>query len=235
MEKLRTHYDNLQVAENASSEVIKGAYRYLSQKWHPDKNPDNRQAAERIITIINEAYHILSDPERRRQHDIWISEHRAKHENNASRPSPHSNASLNDDGLYSKNQKTQPALWNPSAAANWSILLSPIFGAWLHAKNWIVLGEVERSRKSMRWVYSYAIFLVASLFLPERIGPGAAFWILIIWYFLSGRPQAKYVKERFGENYTRKGWWKPLGTVLLLIFALIGVAGVLLALFDPQV
>ena len=35
----RTHYDNLQVARNASSGVIKNAYKALVQQWHPDKHP----------------------------------------------------------------------------------------------------------------------------------------------------------------------------------------------------
>ncbi|MNZ64603.1 Chaperone protein DnaJ [compost metagenome] len=77
MKTFKTHYDNLQVAENASPEVIKGAYKYLSQKWHPDKNQDQRERAERITRIINQAYEVLSDPERRRAHDRWIREQRA--------------------------------------------------------------------------------------------------------------------------------------------------------------
>ena len=80
MHSFRTHYQNLQVTENASPEVIRGAYRFLSQKWHPDKNPDNREEAERISKIINEAYAVLSDPERRREHDAWIAEQRAQAE-----------------------------------------------------------------------------------------------------------------------------------------------------------
>ncbi|QBQ56235.1 J domain-containing protein [Nitrosococcus wardiae] len=78
--KLRTHYDNLQVTENASDEVIKGAYKYLSQKWHPDKNPECREKAEKILRIINAAYEVLSDPEKRRAHDEWIHEQRKKQE-----------------------------------------------------------------------------------------------------------------------------------------------------------
>lgn len=76
MKPLRTHYDNLQVAENASQEVIKGAYKYLCQKWHPDKNPRNRAKAERISCIINAAYTVLSDPKRRKDHDEWIQTQR---------------------------------------------------------------------------------------------------------------------------------------------------------------
>ena len=70
---MRTHYDNLQVARNASPEVIKGAYKYLSQKWHPDKHPSDQAKAERISTIINEAYAVLSDPAARKAHDEWIA------------------------------------------------------------------------------------------------------------------------------------------------------------------
>jgi DnaJ-class molecular chaperone len=76
MKKIRTHYDNLQVVETASLEVIKGAYKYLSQRWHPDKNPDQREQAEQITRIINDAYAVLSDPARRKAHDEWIAAQR---------------------------------------------------------------------------------------------------------------------------------------------------------------
>jgi curved DNA-binding protein CbpA len=83
----RTHYDNLQVARNASQEVIRAAYRSLSQKYHPDKNPDAPEA-ERIMRIINAAYETLSDPERKRHHDEWIDEMLKKIERNGGRESP---------------------------------------------------------------------------------------------------------------------------------------------------
>lgn len=70
-DSFRTHYSNLQIAENASDEVIKGAYKYLTQKYHPDKNPDNEES-KKILQIISRAYTVLSNPETRRQHDDWI-------------------------------------------------------------------------------------------------------------------------------------------------------------------
>lgn len=73
---LKTHYENLQVLENASPEVIKGAYRFLSQKWHPDKNLENRAEAERVTCILNEAYAVLSDTQLRKEHDEWIRNQR---------------------------------------------------------------------------------------------------------------------------------------------------------------
>jgi hypothetical protein len=72
MAKLTTHYDNLKVVRDAPPEVIRAAYKTLSQKYHPDKNPGNPEAA-RIMAILNEAYRVLSDPDLRREHDRWIA------------------------------------------------------------------------------------------------------------------------------------------------------------------
>lgn len=72
MAKIHTHYDNLKVARGAPQEVIRAAYKALSQKYHPDKNPGDEKAA-RIMAIVNTAYNILSDPLRRKEHDEWIS------------------------------------------------------------------------------------------------------------------------------------------------------------------
>ncbi len=71
MTKLRTHYDNLKVARDAPDAVIRAAYKVLVQKYHPDKNPGDERAA-RVMKIINQSYDVLSDPQRRREHDAWI-------------------------------------------------------------------------------------------------------------------------------------------------------------------
>lgn len=71
MARIHTHYDNLKVARNAPPEVIRAAYKTLSQKYHPDRNPGNQDAI-RIIQIINSAYEVLSDPAKRKEHDDWI-------------------------------------------------------------------------------------------------------------------------------------------------------------------
>jgi hypothetical protein len=72
MAKIHTHYDNLKVARLAPPEVIRAAYKALTQKYHPDKNPGDEKAA-RIMAILNTAYGILADPVRRKEHDEWIA------------------------------------------------------------------------------------------------------------------------------------------------------------------
>ncbi|OWW18693.1 J domain-containing protein [Noviherbaspirillum denitrificans] len=71
MARIHTHYDNLKVARDAPPEVIRAAYKTLSQKYHPDRHGNSAEAI-RIIQIINSAYAVLSDPSRRREHDEWI-------------------------------------------------------------------------------------------------------------------------------------------------------------------
>jgi len=70
---VKTHYDNLKVARNAPSEVIRAAYRVLAQKYHPDLNAGDVDAA-RIMKLVNVAYDTLSDPRKRSEHDAWIAE-----------------------------------------------------------------------------------------------------------------------------------------------------------------
>jgi hypothetical protein len=79
---IRTHYDNLKVTRDASPEVIRAAYRALSQKFHPDRNTGNPEAA-RIMVLVNAAYEVLSDPGRRRQHDNWIAHQEATRDREA--------------------------------------------------------------------------------------------------------------------------------------------------------
>ena len=68
---MHTHYDNLKVSRDAPSEVIRAAYKSLSQKYHPDRHADSEEA-NRIMRLLNAAYEVLRDPERRAEHDQWI-------------------------------------------------------------------------------------------------------------------------------------------------------------------
>ncbi len=61
-------YQILGVGKDASQDDIKKAYRNLSKKYHPDLNPNNKEAEEKFKKI-NEAYSILSEPNKRKQYD----------------------------------------------------------------------------------------------------------------------------------------------------------------------
>ena len=68
MAEKRDYYDILGIKRDASAETIKKAFRKLSKKYHPDSNAGNPQA-EQLFKDVNEAYSILSDPEKRKLYD----------------------------------------------------------------------------------------------------------------------------------------------------------------------
>ena len=67
--EFRDYYKVLGVERNATAAQIKSAYRKLARKHHPDVNPGNK-GAENKFKEINEAYQVLSDPEKRKKYDL---------------------------------------------------------------------------------------------------------------------------------------------------------------------
>ena len=63
------HYQTLGVDKSASKDVIKKAYRELSKKYHPDKNPDNKESEDKFKEVSN-AYEILSDAVKKKAYDM---------------------------------------------------------------------------------------------------------------------------------------------------------------------
>ena len=70
MSKIRTHYDNLKVARNASDAVIQTSYETLIQSFQ-NMEPEEAQF---FTNVINEAYEVLNNPIRRAIYDKWIEE-----------------------------------------------------------------------------------------------------------------------------------------------------------------
>jgi len=69
----RDYYNILNVSKSASQDEIKKAYRKLAMKYHPDRNQGNKDA-EAKFKDISEAYAVLSNPEKRKQYDMFGAE-----------------------------------------------------------------------------------------------------------------------------------------------------------------
>lgn len=71
----KNYYDILQVNKNASPEIVEKAYKILVKKYHPDlQTSENKHQAEEILKEINEAYDVLSDPQKRQEFDESLIE-----------------------------------------------------------------------------------------------------------------------------------------------------------------
>ncbi|MDY3239167.1 MAG: molecular chaperone DnaJ [Anaerovoracaceae bacterium] len=68
MAEKRDYYEVLGLKKGASDDEIKKAFRKMAMKYHPDKNPGNKEAEEKFKEI-NEAYSVLSDPDKKSKYD----------------------------------------------------------------------------------------------------------------------------------------------------------------------
>jgi hypothetical protein len=108
-----------------------------------------------------------------------------------------------------------PALWNPKAAAYWSLLFTPAFGAFLHAQNADAMNRADEARANRMWFYTsiaYVGFAFASIFMPilEGLVGLTSIGLLLGWYLSLAKKQVIYVKVTWEDGYERKSWKESL-------------------------
>lgn len=102
----KNYYDILEVNKNASPEIIEKAYKTLVKKYHPDLQTSNlKNEYEEKIKEINEAYEVLSNPEKRKTYDIELKNNEISQEdyNNLY----YENTELRNEINYLKNNNYQ--------------------------------------------------------------------------------------------------------------------------------
>lgn len=95
MRNFRNYYEILGVAQSASGDEVKQAFRRLARRYHPDLNPGDKTAEDRFKDI-NEAYEVLADPSKRAQYDEFSKFWQQKGFQSNRRP-PASNRTWNGD------------------------------------------------------------------------------------------------------------------------------------------
>lgn len=140
-----------------------------------------------------------------------------------------------DDAVIAKDEAF--ALWNPTAAALWSVLLSPALGAWLLKCNWERLGHPDKARAAFGWFFfmiglnlaNLGMVLAAPRFEWDFDGlPG---WVGLVvfgvWCCLSAYPQIRYVDDHIGETYPRRSWAAPILIAVLATMLFLAVTALL--------
>ena len=99
-DKFVNYYDLLGIEPKAGPQEIKQAYLNKVKEWHPDKNPDRPEEAEEKTKVLNQAYSILGDAERRKNYDRMLRFTRGKDFAEF----------INDDAIRNKINKAYPTL-----------------------------------------------------------------------------------------------------------------------------
>ncbi|MDP2953713.1 MAG: DnaJ domain-containing protein [Chloroflexota bacterium] len=81
------YYAVLQVDPRAEKEVVQAAYRRLAAKYHPDVDPS--PGASDRMKLLNAAYEVISDPEKRKTYDLYRAGHRRQEEPASREPLRH--------------------------------------------------------------------------------------------------------------------------------------------------
>ncbi|MDM5178213.1 hypothetical protein F2P44_18600 [Massilia sp. CCM 8695] len=112
-------------------------------------------------------------------------------------------------------------LWNPDAAAFWSLLFTPLFGAFLLIRNWETLGESGRAVRACWW-FALSLVMVILNFYYSLLCGDASPWrmsnviFLLVWYIAEASPQERFIRERLGTDYARQSWAIALPCALVL-------------------
>jgi len=99
-DKLTNYYKLLGIDPKADRQTVKQAYLAKIKEWHPDKNPDCTEEAEEKTKILNQAYHVLGDPDQRKNYDRMLRYTGGKDFNKY----------INDEAIRDKINKAYPAL-----------------------------------------------------------------------------------------------------------------------------
>ena len=98
--KLVNYYELLEIDPKAGPQEVKQAYLNQVKLWHPDKNPGRTLEAEEKTKILNQAYHVLGDAERRKNYDRMLRFTRGRDYSEF----------VNDEAIRHKINKAYPAL-----------------------------------------------------------------------------------------------------------------------------
>lgn len=149
-DKFTNYYTLLGIDPKSDRQTVKQAYLAKIKEWHPDKNPDRVEEADEKTKILNQAYHILGDPEQRKNYDRMLRYTSGKDFSKY----------INDEAIRAKFDKAYPAL---KAALKRVRVLYPFFKD-------AVNGKYKLSPASVAMIGgSLLYFILPADFIPDFI------------------------------------------------------------------
>jgi len=129
------YYDILEVAHTASQEVIQNAYKTLAKKYHPDVFQGDKSFAEDQMKRINEAYEVLSDPQKRMEYDRRIKD--APNSNSDNEETAKNNSSNVADTKEPEQPKVKQKRKKPFWALSWIFICFLMFLSIMFEWKWM--------------------------------------------------------------------------------------------------
>ena len=199
MKKIRTHYDNLKVARNAPPEIIRAAYKTLSQKHHPDRH-GNSAKSQQVMKIINKSYSVLIDPEERKKHDEWIVEQESLSSNNEGFKNADSLTRWVKIMLYA--QIVVSVVWILSGYLEYELLSDYQNGVYISQEKAVADGEENAKREEIIGIVSLVISVISG-------------FLILRWIH-----RANYNARQLGAENMKFTPWRSIGYYFLPIFNL---------------
>jgi len=102
------------------------------------------------------------------------------------------------------------AILSPTVAALWSLLLSPVFGAFIVWRNWANMKRPRRATLAASWFWVSLTLVAIPLITTTKI----PLWMFAVffaaWFVFSALPQIRYVRTNFKKPYPKRNWFLPL-------------------------
>lgn len=194
-------YEILEVSEKASKEIIEKAYRVLAKKYHPDLNPtEEKQNAEIKMKQINEAYEILSNPQKRTEYDLTLKKQRKDEINKKNNEEYVEKAKANYQEIYEKEEQ----IINNQREYNENMekIQNEVNRAYVQAYNNYLRKLGYKLKKPWTWRRFIDLLKVFTILL---------FIILIIWFF---PPTHKMLIEFYKSNVVIKTIIDIIGNII---------------------
>lgn len=148
----KRYYDILQLKESADKRTIKAHYYRLSKKYHPDLNPNNKQA-HKMFLEINEAYAVLGNEASKKKYDYESNGGNGQHVNNAARYSRAGGSGGNTQAWHFRNRRAPRSTGSTSAqeqAQNMKNDKSGTGGGFNYSEHYNRHYEAEEHRRRQR-------------------------------------------------------------------------------------